>query len=101
MLRWRELSVEFLGRCQPVGNWLFFPRASASVNVFRCFFAEGLGRTPCMRSHIFIHLATNIAFAKPFIFKIKIEKEGLPRDSQAGLCTGGLGFKSGSPEHFP
>jgi hypothetical protein len=26
-LRWRELSVEFLGRCQPTGNWLFSPRA--------------------------------------------------------------------------
>jgi hypothetical protein len=29
-----------------------------------------------MRNHIFIHLATTISFAKPFIFKIKIEKEG-------------------------
>jgi hypothetical protein len=54
-----------------------------------------------MRSHIFIHLATTIAFAKPFIFKIKIEKEELPRDSPAGLGTGGLRFKSGSPDHFP
>ena len=57
-----------------------------SVNAFRCFFAEGeIGGTPCMRSHIFIHLATTISFAKPFIFKIEIEKEGLPRDSPAGL----------------
>ncbi len=21
---WRELSVEFLGHCQSVGNWIFF-----------------------------------------------------------------------------
>ena len=53
-----------------------------------------------MRSHIFIHLATTISFAKPFIFKIKIEKEGLPRDSPAGLGAGGLRFKSGRPDQF-
>ena len=71
----------------------------ASVNAFRCFFAEGeIGGTPCMRSHIFIHLATTISFAKPFIFKIKIEKEGLPRDSPAGLGAGGPEFKSRRPD---
>src|SRR5258708_29735938 len=48
-----------------------------------------------MRSHFFIHLVTIISFAKPFIFKIKIEKEGLPRDRPAGLGAGGLRFKSG------
>jgi hypothetical protein len=69
------------------------------MNVFRCFFAEGeIGGTPCMRSHIFIHLATTISFAKPFIFKIKIEKEGLPRDSPAGLGAGGPRFESGRPD---
>jgi hypothetical protein len=57
-----------------------------SANAFRCFFTEGeIGGTPFMRSHIFIHLATTISSAKPFIFKIKIEKEGLPRDSPAAL----------------
>jgi len=34
-------------------------------------------------------IASTISFAKPFIFKIKIEKEGLPRDSPAGLGTAG------------
>jgi hypothetical protein len=53
-----------------------------------------------MRSHIFIHLATTISFAKPFIIKIKIEKEGLPRDSPAGLGAGGLRFKSGRPDQM-
>jgi len=51
-----------------------------------------------MRSHTFIHLATTISFAKPFIFKIEIEKEGLPRDSPAGLGAGGPRFKSGRPD---
>ena len=32
-LRGGELSVEFLGHCQPVGNWMMFPRASA-VKIF-------------------------------------------------------------------
>jgi hypothetical protein len=27
--RWRELSVESPGRCQSVGNWMFFPRGFA------------------------------------------------------------------------
>jgi hypothetical protein len=65
---------------------LVLRKSRASVNAFRCFFAEGeIGGSPCMRSHIFIHLATIISSAKPFIFKIKIEKEGLPRDSPAAL----------------
>jgi hypothetical protein len=53
-----------------------------------------------MRSHIFIHLATTISFAKPFIFKITIETEGLPRDSPAGLGAGGPEFKSRRPDQF-
>jgi hypothetical protein len=69
------------------------------VNAFRSFFAEEkIGGTPCMRSHTFIHVATTISFVKPFVFKIKIEKEGLPRDSPAGLGAGGLRFKSGRPD---
>ena len=24
-LRWRELSVESVGHCQPLGKWRFFP----------------------------------------------------------------------------
>jgi len=51
-----------------------------------------------MRSHIFIHHATTISFAKPFIFKAAIEKEGLPRGSPAGLGAGGPRFKSGRPD---
>jgi hypothetical protein len=53
-----------------------------------------------MRSHIFIHHATTISSAKPFIFKIKIEKEGLPRDSTPGLGAGDPEFKSRRPDHF-
>jgi hypothetical protein len=80
---------------------LVLRKSRTSVNAFRCFFAEGeIGGTPCMRSHIFIHLATTISFAKPFIFKIKIEKEGLPRDSPAGLGAGGPEFKSRRPDHL-
>ena len=46
-----------------------------------------------MRSDVFIHLATTISFAKPFTFKIEIEKEGLPRDSPAALGAGVLSGK--------
>jgi len=54
--------------------------------------------TPRMRSHIFIHHATTISFAKPFIFKVAIEKEGLPRGNPAGLGAGGPEFKSRRPD---
>jgi len=50
-----------------------------------------------MRSHIVIHPATTISSAKPFIFKIAIEREGLPRDSPAGSGAGGPRFESGRP----
>jgi hypothetical protein len=64
------------------------------------FLAEGeIGGTPCMRSHIFTHLATTISIAKPFVVKMKIEKKGLPRDSPAGLGAGGPRFESGRPDH--
>jgi hypothetical protein len=53
-----------------------------------------------MRSNIFVHLATTISFAKPFIFKIEIEKEGLPRDSTLDLGAGGPEFKSRRPDHL-
>src|SRR5215475_15738312 len=45
-----------------------------------------------------IHLATTISVAKRFVFKIAIEKEGLPRGSPAGLGAGGPRFKSGRPD---
>jgi hypothetical protein len=44
---------------------------------------------------------TSISFAKPFILKMEIEKEGLPRDSPAGLGAGGPGSNPGAPaNHF-
>jgi len=62
-------------------------------------FAEGeIGGTPCMRSHILVHSATNKICANSFIFKNKIEKEGLLRDSPAGLGAGGPEFKSRLPD---
>ena len=45
-----------------------------------------------------IHLATTISVAKPFVSKIAIEKEGLPRGSPAGLGAGGPEFKSRRPD---
>jgi hypothetical protein len=51
-----------------------------------------------MRSHISVHRATTKHFSNSFIFKNKIEKEGLPRDSPAGLGAGGHRFKSGRPD---
>jgi hypothetical protein len=51
-----------------------------------------------MRSHISVHPATTKYFSNSFIFKNKIEKEGLPRDSPAGLGAGGPRFESGRPD---
>ena len=51
-----------------------------------------------MRSHISVHRATTKYSSNSFIFKNKIEKEGLPRDSPAGLGAGGPEFKSRSPD---
>lgn len=42
-----------------------------------------------MRSHILVHCATTKYFSNSFIFKNKIEKEGLPRDSTPDLGAGG------------
>ena len=53
-----------------------------------------------MRSRISLHGDTTKYFSNTFIFKNKIEKEGLPRDSFAGLGAGGPRFKSGRPDHF-
>jgi hypothetical protein len=38
-----------------------------------------------MRSHIFVHRATTKFLANSFVFKNKIEKEGLPSDCMAAL----------------
>jgi len=51
-----------------------------------------------MRNHILVHSATTKICANSFIFKNKIEKEGLPRDSPAGLGAGGPEFKSRRPD---
>jgi hypothetical protein len=53
-----------------------------------------------MRSHISVHRATSKYFSNSFIFKNKIEKEGLPGDSPAGLGAGGPRFESGRPDQF-
>ncbi len=53
-----------------------------------------------MRSHISVHRATTKYFSNSFICKNKIEKEGLPKDSPAGLGAGGPEFKSRRPDHF-
>jgi hypothetical protein len=51
-----------------------------------------------MRSHIFVHSATTKYFSNSFVFKTKIEKEGLPRDSTLALGAGGPEFKSRRPD---
>jgi hypothetical protein len=52
-----------------------------------------------MRSHISVQRATTKYFSNSFIFKNKIEKEGLPRDRTPDLGAGGPRFKSGRPDH--
>ncbi len=51
-----------------------------------------------MRSHISVHRATIKYFSNLFVFKNKIEKEGLPRDDTPALGAGGLEFKSPRPD---
>jgi hypothetical protein len=78
---------------------LVLRKSRASMNAFRCFFAEGkIGGTPCMRSHILVQRATTKYSSISFICKNKIEKEGLPKDSPAGLGAGGPRFESGRPD---
>ena len=47
-----------------------------------------------MRSHISVQRDTTKYFSNSFVFKNKIEKEGLPRDSPAGSGAGGREFES-------
>jgi hypothetical protein len=51
-----------------------------------------------MRSHISAHPATTKYFSNLFVFKTKIEEEGLPRDDTPDLGAGGLEFKSPRPD---
>jgi len=51
-----------------------------------------------MRSHISAHRATTKYFSNSFVFKTKIEKEGLPGDSTPDLGAGGPEFKSRRPD---
>jgi hypothetical protein len=44
--------------------------------------------------------ATVKYFSNSFVFKTEIEKEGLPRDSPAGLGAGGPEFKSRPPDQI-
>ena len=53
-----------------------------------------------MRSHTSVHRVTTKYFSNSFVFKTKIEKEGLPRGSPAGLGAGGLEFKSPRPDQI-
>jgi hypothetical protein len=50
-----------------------------------------------MRSHISVHRATSKYFSNSFIFKNKIEKEGLPGNSTPDLGAGGPGSNPGAP----
>ena len=53
-----------------------------------------------MRRHISVHRATTKYFSNLFVFKTKIEKEGLPGDITPALGAGGPRFKSGRPDQF-
>jgi hypothetical protein len=46
------------------------------------------------------HGATTKYFSNSFVFKTKLEKEGLLGDSPAGLGAGGLEFKSPRPDQI-
>jgi hypothetical protein len=53
-----------------------------------------------MRSYISVQRAIAKHFSDSFAFKIKSEKEGLPRDRTSALGAGGLEFKSPRPDHL-
>jgi len=48
----------------------------------------------CLWRHISAHRATTKYFSNSFVFKTKIEKEGLPGDSSPALGAGGPEFES-------
>ena len=50
-----------------------------------------------MWRHNSAHRATTKYFSNSFVFKNKIEKEGLPSDSPAGLGAGGPSSNLGAP----
>jgi hypothetical protein len=82
-------------------NGLRFDNGFGLTCRFRLFFAMvKIQGTPCMRSHISVHRATTKYFFNSFVFKTRIEKEGLPRDSTPDLGAGGLRFKSGRPDQY-
>src|SRR6267142_2495352 len=56
--------------------------------------------TPCMRSHIFVHLATTKYFSNSFVFKTEIEKEGLPGDITPATGAERHKFKSCRPDQY-
>ena len=71
------------------------------ADAFRWFFAEGeIGGTLCMRSHISVQRATIKYFSNSFVFKTKIEKEGLPRDGTPDLGAGGRRVRISAPRPF-
>ncbi len=83
--------VRKMGRILGVADKSMPLKASVvcGVSVICLLFAEGeIGGTLRMRSHISAHRATTKYFAKSFVFKPKIEKEGLPRDSAPALGAG-------------
>ena len=76
-------------------NRLRFDNGFGLTCRFRLFFAMvKIQGTPCMRSHISVHRATPKYFSNSFVFKTKIEKEGLARDSTPDLGAGVRRFKT-------
>jgi len=92
---WHRLWTDD-GQTRRVGS---YQEVGTDRSTFRCRFAMGKIRgTPCMWRHISAHGATTKCFSNSFVFKSKIEKEGLPGDSPAGLGAGSPRFKSGRPD---
>src|SRR5229473_1640706 len=66
---------------------------------FRRFFAMVKIRgTLCMRSYMPVQRGTTKSSSNSFVFRTKIEKEGLPRDIPPALGAGGPEFKSRRPD---
>jgi len=85
-LSWRELRVESLGHCQPVGNWMFFP---ARVHEkLRTQVYSFLWKNTCQRA------------VGRLVARHRIGTFGETGESQRKLCPNNLCHLRGSPQKF-
>ena len=80
---WRELSVESLGHCQSVGNWMFFParREKRRTSLFSSLEEQPVG-----------------ALSAAWSFAEALNHSAGPGESPRKLCPKKLCHSKGSPQ---